>query len=575
MKQKHFLPLISIFLFISTSCVSDFDLLNTSTDIMIDESLVLPIGEGSVTIEDLLNKFGLPENFDTTGNKITYNQSFTFPYTYDKLNLADTIKPFSKIIILSPDTVIIPAFFPIILPPYDATVELPINSSSVTDERVDSAIINSAKMKVDFDVSPDLKGIPATAFRIVFDFPDDMIRINSGIKPSFKPVAYGQVGYINIGKLSVMLNGANKIPFKINIFVETQNTNIIISPTSNVILNMKFEDMNYSIVYGLFKLNAESSEKYELPFDYKSYMPNSFLRLANPQLEVSAITNVGMNFNIKIDYFKAYNKLTPDKVFEAMFKDPVSQTKNRYLTEVFEGPTVVGNSVIKIFNNFDSINGDIDHFFDNNPYPNVMDYKISVATNINRNSNYFTADNNLKVNLKVIIPLQFKSGSKFTMTDTIKNLNIGTMLDNVDSAVLVLKIKNGLPVKAKYRMTYWKSDLPKDTIAAIGGSISTITDISNFGNITSQYILNSPTLKPDGTVDQVVPQLIKIMINKEQIDALKLSKYIIYSLDLESDEKDINGVMTSNPINFTTKNSFGVKLGLFVKGSGIVNPFNN
>ena len=572
MKKKHYISLICISLFISTSCVSDFDLLNTSTDIMIDGSLVLPIGEVSISIEDLLNKFGLPANFDTIGNKISYNQSFTYQYTHPKLNLVDSIKPFSKTIILLPVKVLIPAFFPIYLPPYDATVELPFNSSSVTDERVDNAVFNSAKMKVDVDVSPDLKGISPSDFRIEFDFPEDMIRINSG-KPSFKPVAYGQVGYINLGKLSIMLNGANKIPFQINVYVEKQTTAIEISPTSYVKLNMKFEDMDLSVVYGLFKITAESTEKYEIPFNFESYIPNSVLRLANPQLEVSAITNVGMDFNVKIDYLKAYNKLTPDKVFEAMFIDPVTHTKNRYLTDVFEGPTVVGNSAIKIINKFDSINGDIDNLFDQYPYPNVLDYKVSASTNISRSSNFFITDNNLKVNIKAIIPLQFKGGSKFTITDTINNLKIGTLLDNVDSAVLVLKIKNGLPVKAKYRMTYWKSNLPNDTIAAIGGSISTVFDENNMGNITSQYILNSPTVKTDGTVDKVVPQLIKIMLSKKQIEELKLTRYIIYSLDLESDQKDINGVLTSNSINFSTKNSFGVNLGLFVKGSGIINPF--
>ncbi len=572
MKKKHYISLICISLFISTSCVSDFDLLNTSTDIMIDGSLVLPIGEVSISIEDLLNKFGLPANFDTIGNKISYNQSFTYQYTHPKLNLVDSIKPFSKIIILSPVKVLIPAFFPIYLPPYDATVELPFNSSSVTDERVDNAVFNSAKMKVDVDVSPDLKGISPSDFRIEFDFPEDMIRINSG-KPSFKPVAYGQVGYINLGKLSIMLNGANKIPFQINVYVEKQTTAIEISPTSYVKLNMKFEDMDLSVVYGLFKITAESTEKYEIPFNFESYIPNSVLRLANPQLEVSAITNVGMDFNVKIDYLKAYNKLTPDKVFEAMFIDPVTHTKNRYLTDVFEGPTVVGNSAIKIINKFDSINGDIDNLFDQYPYPNVLDYKVSASTNISRSSSFFITDNNLKVNIKAIIPLQFKGGSKFTITDTINNLKIGTLLDNVDSAVLVLKIKNGLPVKAKYRMTYWKSNLPNDTIAAIGGSISTVFDENNMGNITSQYILNSPTVKTDGTVDKVVPQLIKIMLSKKQIEELKLTRYIIYSLDLESDQKDINGVLTSNSVNFSTKNSFGVNLGLFVKGSGIINPF--
>ena len=575
MKKKYFLPFVWIFLFVTTSCISDFDLLNTSADIKIDESLVLPIGEGSVTVEELLKKFGLPENFDTTGNEIAYHQSFSYEYTYDKLNLADTIKPFMKTIILSPTPIVVPPNYPIDLPLYDATVELPINSSKHPDERVDSAVINSARMKVQVDVSPDLLGIPATAFKIEFVFPDSMMRIDNGTKPTFEPVAYGQVGYINIGKTAILLKGANKIPFKIKVYMKPQSAPILISPTSNVILNMKFEDVNLSVVYGLFKLNVEYEGTYDLPINMNDYLPNSLLKFANPKLDISATTNVGMSIDLKVNYLKVYNKANPTNVFDAMFFDPITGTKNLFLTDAFNGPTTVGNSIVKDFNQFNSVNGEIDKVFDNKPYPDVLNYKVTLTSNASRISNFITTDNNLKLDVKASIPLQLKGGSQFTLTDTIKNLNIGTLLDNVDSAVLVLKVKNGFPVKAKYRMTYWKSNLLNDTIPAIGGSISTIVDDTAMGNLTSQFLLSSPTVKADGSVDEIVPQSIKIMLNKSQISALKLSKFIIYTLVLESSEKDDNGVITSNPANFSTKNSFGVKLGLFVKGSGIINPFNN
>lgn len=575
MKKKNFLPFVWIFLFATTSCISDFDLLNTSADILIDETLVLPIGEGSVTVEELLKKFGLPEDFDTTGNEISYHQSFSYEYTYDKLNLSDTIKPFTKIIYLSTTPLTFPPNFPFNFPLYDATVELPVNNSKYPDERVDSAIINSARMKVQVDVSPDLFGIPASAFKIEFVFPDEMIRIDNGTKPTFEPVAYGQVGYINIGKIAVLLKGANKIPFKIKVIMKPQNTFIRISPTSNVVLNMRFEDVDLSVVYGFFKLNIEYSSTYDLPININDYMSNSLLKFANPKLDISATTNVGMSINLKMNHLKLYNKANPANVFDAMFYDPLTGTKNVFFTDTFNGPTTVGNSIVKNFAQFNSVNSEIDRVFDNKPYPDVLDYKVTLTSNASRISNFITVDNKVKLDIKASIPLQLKGGSHFTLTDTIKNLNIGTLLDNVDTAVLVLKIKNGIPVKAKYRMTYWKSNLPNDTVPAIGGSISTIVDDTAMGNLTSQYLLSSPTVKADGSVDEIVPQSIKIMLNKSQIESLKFSKFIIYTLVMENSEKDDNGLITLNPANISTKNSFGVKLGLFVKGNGIINPFNN
>ena len=69
--------------------------------------------------------------------------------------------------------------------------------------------------------------------------------------------------------------------------------------------------------------------------------------------------------------------------------------------------------------------------------------------------------------MKTRIKLSFNQGSYYTIKDTIRNVgtSLGTALDGVDSAVLVLNFANGLPVKAIYRMTFWKSNAANDTIA--------------------------------------------------------------------------------------------------------------
>lgn len=573
--KKYFIHFIWLTVFINTSCISDFDFSNISTDVEVLESLVLPIGESEITVEDLLKKFGLPANFDTTGSVISYQRSFKYEFVHNKLNVADTIIPFNKTIYLSPVPIFVPAFFPINLPPFDATIDLPINGSTSTVDRVDSVLINFAFMKVQVDVSPDLKGIVASDFKIEFDFPDNFLRIHNGIKPTFIPVTYQQNGYLSIGKMSALLNGANSIPFKINVYLKSQNKDIIITENSNVKISLNFEEMDISVVYGIFNIDGFAENSIDIPFNPEVYIPNSFLKIADPKLDITATTNVGMNFKLKVDYLKAYNDEHPDKVFQAMFYDHATQSKSSTLTDTFNGPEHFGNWTTKKFNQFNSNNGEFDKMFDNIPYPNVLDYKVSVATDLSRSTNFFSYDNILKLDIKTIIPLEMKGGSYFTLTDTIQNLNIGTVLDNMDSAVLVLKIKNGLPLKARYRMTFWKSNLPNDTIPAIGGAITTIRDGNELGYLTSEYFIKSPSVNPDGIIADINSQTIKIALNKEQIEALKLSKFIVYTLLLEGSESEIDGAEIPNPVSFTTKNSFNVKLGLYIKGHDMIQLFNN
>lgn len=574
MKKVFILVVFSISVFFFSSCVTDYDFFDVSTDIKIDESLVLPVAEANVTLGDLLKKFGLPDNIDTTNSLISYADTFKFEFNYADLNRADTIKPFQKYLYLTQTPLFIPGNFPIDLPPFNADVEMAINGN-VNKEHVDSIIINSAKMKTILEVSSDLQAISPNDVSVDFIFPEDTVVFENGYTPTFHPVAYGTPGYLPFGKSSILLKGSNKIPLKIKVNIKTQSTPIILSPTSYVLLKMNFEDVDLSRVYGLFDINLENENTFDTGINFDDYVPNGLIQIANPKLDLSVSSNVGMNLNLNINYLKAYNSSTPGNIFEAVFDNPKTGTRSNSYSDVFEGPLLYGNWVTKNYSQFNNVNGEFDKLFDTKPYPNVIDYKVSMSTNPTRTSNFISTDNKTTAILKLNVPFQFKKDSYFTLTDTINDLNIGDALNQVDSAILVLKLKNGFPLKAKYRMTYWKSEAANDTITAFGGSVNTVGDGSQLGNLTSEYIINSAKVDANGYVSEVAPQLIKIMLNKAQIEALKSTKFIIFSLYLSGDQKDVDGAPTTFPISFTTRNRFGVKLGLFVKGGTVLNLFNN
>jgi hypothetical protein len=576
MKRNYwlkFLSIICVFLFILSSCNSGIDLsVIEDPSIKIDESLVLPIGEANLTIKDVIEKIGLPTGIDTLANEIYFQWAFADEIGFKTLNLTDSIKPFNKSYKpadylpsayiggqISPNTPIsieIQDFF-----------DLGINGD-VNDQRVDSIRVNSSQIDINFDVSDDLKQqfLSASDFTIQFLFDESNLKIDNGVIPTYHPSQYNENGKISIGKYSMFINGLRNLPYKILIKL---NPSVPVTFTSSSFLNinMKFSNIDFAVAYGFFNLTDEEHKLIKIPFKIEDYLPNANLKFANPMVQITATTNVGADLNVKVDYISAYNDSNPTNKIWAWFDNHTTNSKK----DQIPGPTKLGEWTTKIFDQFDSKNGETDQLFNNKPYPNMLDYMYSISSDPARKYNYVTPDSKVKLDIRVNIPLRLKGGDTYSFSDTIRNLTVGAILDNVDSAILVLKLKNSLPLKANYRMTFWKSNLANDTIPAIGGSISTVSDGSVLGNMTSEYVLVSPKVDAEGTVTEIVPQTIKIMLNKNQIAALKQTSFIVFHVLLDSERTMVNGVETPNSIHITTNNSFGVKLGIFVKGSFTTN----
>ncbi len=564
----------TLILFLSTVCTctilfiscNTVDLINFSKDIKIDESLVVPIGQSSLTLKDVFTRFGVPSNMDTVNHEINFHWTFSNELMLNSLNLADSIYPFNQIIYPSPFPLTYPANMIITLPSYDGSFDLAVNKTGSTD-RVDSIYVNSSLINVSVDVSPDLLSqIQAKDMRVEFVFPDNKLHIDSGINPSFTPAGYGQTGQLAIGKYSMKLIGSSIIPFKINIYIKEQNKPININPTTMVKIHMDFTKIDFSVAYGFFNLEYNESKNLAMPIRIEDYLPDANLRFSNPNMELSATTNVGADLDIKVDYLKAYYSTNPSNFMYAWFNNHTTNA----ITQSIVGPLFLGDSTITKFNAFDNKNGEIDHFFDNKPYPDMIGYKFSVINNSLRKSNFVTPSSSIKLNVTTVIPLKLKNGSNYSLTDTIHNLALGTLVDDIDSAILVLTLKNGLPMKARCRMTLLKSTLPNDTISSQGEPISIIKDTSTPGNLFSTYEINCPKVDSVGTVTGITPQSINIVLNKNQILQLKQTKSIIYSLAFEG------GVTNEKPnaLHFTTINSFGVNLGIFVRGNKVINIGN-
>ncbi|MFT3753877.1 MAG: hypothetical protein QM800_13695 [Paludibacter sp.] len=566
--RLKFLSIICVFPFFLLSCNSGIDLTDIDDpSIKYDASLGLPLGEANLTVKDVINKIGLPSGVDTLANEIYQQWTFTDEMGFKTLSLADSIKLFDK------------KYYPNDYIPSAIGIPLPVNSTipieipdsfdlgvngNVSEQRVDSIKINSSQIDINFDVSDDLKArfLSASDFTIQFLFDDNYIKVDNGQIPTYNPQQYNENGKISIGKYTMFLKGIKKLPYKILITINP-SVPVTLTPLSYVNINMKFSNIDFAVAYGFFNLTDVQQKMVKIPFKIEDYLPNMDLKFADPQVQITASSNVGANLDVKINYISAYNELTPAKKIWAWFDGHTANEK----IEKIPGPTKVGEWTTTVLAPFDSKNGETDQLFDSKPYPDMLDYMYEVASDRSLTHNFVTPDSKVKLDIKVNIPLKIKGGSSYAFSDTIENLNLGIIPDNVDSAILVLKIKNGLPLQAKYRMTFWKSNQANDTIPALGGVITSVTNNSDLGNMNSEFVLNSPEVLADGTVDkekEIVQQTIKIMLSRQQITALKQTSFIVFHVLLDTEKND-DGI--PNPIHITTKDSFGVKLGIFVKGS--------
>ena len=566
MKRNYKFIFLSVFCVLSSifiSCNSGIDLTNMDdSSIKLDESLIFPVGEANLSVKDVLSRFDLPSSVDTAATEILFGWKSENEIAFDTIDMVNSIKPFNKEIYPVsydfPLGTILPAFVTNKIQIPDS-INLGLNDNA-DNQRVDSAFVNSSSISINFNVSSDIT-LPADDFKIEFLFEDKTLKLESGSIPAYIPTHYGQsLIPINIGKYAIFVNGQKKIPYNIRISV-LPNVPVPILSTTMFALNMKFTAVSLKVAYGYFKINETDRKTIPIPFKIEDYLPAPNLKFADPMVHITTVTNTGADMNVNFFNVNAYTEADPTNKIWAWFDNHTSNSSTQHVS----GPALFGDWKTTVFNDYNSINGQIDQLFDNTNYPDMLDYQYLITSDPARTFNFSSSVSKVKVDMGIQIPLKLKGGSNYAFSDTIRNINVGNTLDMVDSAIFVLKVKNGLPLQAHYRMTFWKSTA--DTIPAIGGSISKISDGSTLGNLTSEYTLKAPTVDSIGTVKEILPQTIKILLNKTQVTVLKQTNFIVFHVFLDSEKSIVNGVESLNPMHITTTNTFGVKLGIFAKGS--------
>ncbi|MDO9153049.1 MAG: hypothetical protein Q7U47_04970 [Paludibacter sp.] len=569
MKNKLITYCLSSFLVSSvflSSCMNDVDLANISSDVKIDQSLVLPLGEINLTLKDMLNQLET-EMINTSGNEINILMFDTLGYELGNINLLQGFVPLTKVYLFNLEEIkqvlinngnslgsliedfpiAVPGGLDFIIPALKDTLELGLDTDPNVD-RIDS--VKLSKLTMSLNVNVENFALNPTGLRFSLKLNNVFVKKGNLFTPldtTVQLVNYNTPVSITLTNVLIKPDPSNgNIPIDIDLKIKSGAAGITIYNNSKINYEFTLTKLDFDVAYGKFKPQLQTNHVNSIPFDFD--MDGLRLKFVNPQISVSMKTNLGFRIKFIIDFIRAISKDNTTKYAEFNGLQSTSYTTKRK-------PAFPGAYVIDTIPVFDQNNGSTYKLFESNAFPEKLEYKYSIesAPDPALKPDFITNQTKAEVYLKVKVPLHLNAGSKLEFTQTIKDIDqsLKTIFEeeSINKDFLILRVKNGLPLHAKLKMNFL------DSVAA---PITT--------TFVKEYDLVAPVVNSSGVVTTIKEQILKIEINKTQIKEIKKTKNIDF--DITIDGIDANGV--ERPINLQLSNSFGVKLGVFVQGNKIV-----
>jgi hypothetical protein len=534
------------------SC-TEIDLTNISKDIAIDESLITPVGEASLTANDLLVKLGQQDYLDTIGNEIYFTSEENLSYRFRDIDLNKysqgrtvVLKPWSG----APGFVFLPSGTTIPTVTTNDSVSLGLNSSS--SERIVKAEIASANVGLNITLTNDIKNaITPANLNLKIEFPGNAVTLADGVTPlviNTTPNVYGTVK--NIPLANFIMNtpaGATGIPVKVTVNAKTTSA-ATASSSSSFTCNLTFNQISFKVLWGHFEPDTYAKDSLSVPIDL--HLPTSFsglnLKFANPTAKVTINTNIGANLRFNVDEVKAFDKNNV-QIAKAFFTGPDAYNGGDSRTFHLAKPTFPGDWLTTIIT-LDKDNGATDRLFAAGKIPSLLEYKFSSGLDPDPLS-FIVPNSLIKANVKISIPLLLNGGSSVEFNDSIKN--IGTSLTSdlkdvtINNATIVLSVTNGFPVPATLELV--------NLVDANGQAL--------LKDLQTKYSIEAPTVNAtDGSVTATHTQQLKIVLTPGQEADFKKLKDLHFRIVL-------GDPASTNPMHFSKTNFLKVKAGVFAKGT--------
>jgi len=539
MKRKivfKFLFSAGIFLTAFLSC-KEIDLTGISNEVTIDESLVVPIGQGSASIGDVLAQFVNKDNIAVEGDTVNYISNYTYDYNFKPINILEYAVPRNIAISgFTPDIIPINSSVPMPGGTNSFMIDLGLNPTS-TEKRVDSTYVNSTSIGITVTTSHITLAsnggpISPSDLKVTLGFPKMVNGADRSPVGWVIPYAFGTQYPLTLANVIIDTHGQIGVP--VTVSLTSGGRPIKVDASSAIDINIHFNTVDFKVSYGLFQPSTIQSTSIKIPLDVLKTLPTG-LQFANPKALINIGSNVGTWLDFNIEYVKAYDKKKTVVKNASFYGSPSTE-------EIIKvKPTSPGAFSSWNLKTLDKDYGTTNKLFETNDVLDTLEYKFSLTADPSSPPPSFVVPNmSMTAKVKIKIPMYFEKGSTYNYTDTIEYDN--SKVDYIDQGILVLKITNGLPAGAVLTMKLLDAD--KKLIN------STLND--------NTYKIKSAEVGDNGLTSSSVVTDLNIDLTSAQVNDIKTAKYFIYNVVL-------SGQDPLKELQFTSKDVLSVKLGIFAK----------
>jgi len=526
--------------------MSDIELSNISGEISIDPTLVMPMGSVTVNLGDVIAANDSDKILSTDLAEITYQRADSMIFSYPKIDIAGNIPTVTKSIVLLPSS----PFYPVPIPANTTLPSVTINQNFDlgingvgAKERIDSIKVSKAVLSV--RVSTNVANLDPSKLKVIVTFGNGKLRKLDGT-PSVlivQPTGFNTPEQSTIQNFVIDVSGGiSSIPLKIDLEAQTGSSPILLNQNSKLDIEFSFNKLDWQVLYGEFDMSSLATSVQEIPVGLNTNILNGAFKFSNPQINISAISNVGMKMGFKLDYFKSRSNVSS---IYAHFDGKETLTQDFATRPMIPGETVNVN-----FKTFDRIWGETDKLFE--IMPTFFEFKATPFVDItDQTPSYLTPDGQIKVYLKTTIPMQFNAGSYYQYADTITNLFdpsskiLGDdVLNKVEKATFVFTILNYLPVKSILAFRF---------LDAEG------TEVKMSDSFNKKYEIAAGKVSMKGKIiPGTEPQQLTISVTRDELLQIKKANNLEFQVRVEGADVD-------SKIFFSMSNSLNLKLGLLVK----------
>jgi hypothetical protein len=546
-----------IFSTVVTSC-KEIDLTGISNDIAINESLIAPVGETTLNVNDLLIKLDDPTRVHPEGDEIfiTYEDSVNYSFrnidvTKFKGTTSLSVTPWS-----SSSSATLPVGTDIPISPLINFIDMGLNTNS--SETIEKAEISTATLDLSLVLTPDIKN--KVLSKITIGFPNNSVTKADGVTPLVISVTPNSSGVASITLKDFIINipvTSHGIPVKVTIDAKTSST-VTVSSSSVFTCNMNFKMLDYKVLWGRFQPAANSKDSSKIALDLPTSLSGLNLKFANPTVTLKVKSNIGTALLFNVDYVRALDK---NKVPIASAYFTGTDSYNNGDSRVFRltRPNNPGEwaTTLPIVLNKD--NGATNRLFESGKIPAALEYQFSSGVGADPAPSFLVPNAGIKAHVHVEVPLQLNAGSSVEMTDSIKDVgaNLTSSMKDVTikTGTLVLDITNSFPAPVTFELVELKD--------AKGNPI--------LKDLTKVYTIEAPDVSTtDGSVTKTKVQRLLIELKDGQFDEFKKLKNLKFKITLG--DKTSTTLMHFSPANFIK-----VKAGVFANGTitGNIGSTNN